>query len=178
MMVLLVSGSPRPENRTLMAVQAIARLLEAAGLTTETIDLASVELPTFRGAPVAPIALQWRERLRACDALILASPEFHGSLSSAMKTFLDHTTEDEFRDRPVGFVGVASSVHGGANPIRHMQDAVLSMLAVIVAPALQVADARNAFDAGGGFHDAALRERAELLVQRLAASASQNYPNE
>ena len=53
-----------------------------------------------------------------------------------------------------------------------IQDVVLSMLAVIVAPALQVADARNAFDDDGGFRDDALRERAELLVRRLVASAS------
>jgi NAD(P)H-dependent FMN reductase len=178
MMVLLVSGSPRPDSRTVMAVEAFARMLEAAGMTTETIDLARIDLPTFRGAPVAPIALQWRERLQACNALILASPEFHGSLSSAMKTFLDHTTEDEFRDRPVGFIGVASSVHGGANPIRHMQDVVLSMLAAIVAPALQISDARNAFDGDGAFADPALHDRAALLVERLAAAVSRNYPNE
>ncbi len=177
MNVLLVSGSPRPDNRTLRAVQAVTRLFQDAGLTTQIIDLATVDLPTFRGGPALPIVLQWRERLRACDALILASPEFHGGLSSAMKTFLDHTTEDEFRDRPVGFIGVAASRHGGANPIRHMQDVVLSMLAVIVPPAVQIADAGNAFDAQGAFRDDAVREGVELLARRLATSAWRNHPN-
>ncbi len=167
MSILMVSGSPRPAGLTIGAVQAVARQLEAAGLEPEILDLAQVELPTFRGDPVSEIGLAWRERVRASDALILASPEYHGGMSGAIKTFIDHLTFDEIRDRPVGLIGVALSPHGGTRPILQMQDVVTALWGRLVGPALAVSAIKEAFDDEGEFRDAQLQRLAPLFVTRL-----------
>ena len=169
MPVLLISGSPRPDGRTINAVRALALELEEAGLATETLDLAQIDFPIYRGEPVADFALEWRELVRASDALILASPEYHGGMSGAIKTFLDYLTFDEFRDRPVGLVGVAQSLHGGTRPALQLEDVVTACWARVVGPILPVPNAPEAFDESGRFRDHNLQRLVPLFIARLQA---------
>ena len=59
MPVLLVSGSPRPDGRTIHAVRALALELEESGLATETLDLAQIDFPIYRGEPVPEFVFDW-----------------------------------------------------------------------------------------------------------------------
>ena len=169
MAILLVSGSPRPEGLTIEAVRALALELEEVGFETDTLDLAQIEFPIYRGEPVPEFALEWRELVRASDALILASPEYHGGMSGAIKTFLDYLTFDEIRDRPVGLVGVAQSLHGGVRPAMHLLDVVNVLMGNFVGPALPVPNVKEAFDEGGRFTDANLQRMVPLFIARLQA---------
>lgn len=173
MAILMVSGSPRPEGRTIHAVRALAHHLETAGLRTEILDLAQEDFPVYRGEPVAPIGLQWRERVRASEALILASPEYHGGMSSAIKTFLDYLTFDEIRDRPVGLVGVASGLHAGTRASLQVQDVVTVLWGRVVGPALVVPNVKEAFDDSGDFRDPQLQRLVPIFVDRLRQALSE-----
>jgi azobenzene reductase len=170
MPVLLVSGSPRPDGRTIHAVRALALELEEAGLATETLDLAQIDFPIYRGEPVPEFALEWREMVRGSDALILASPEYHGGMSGAIKTFLDYLTFDEIRDRPVGLVGVAQSLHGGTRPALQLEDVVTALWARVVGPILPVPDVKEAFDESGRFRDPNLQRLVPIFISRLQAA--------
>ncbi len=167
MSILLVSGSPRPTGHTITAVRALARQLEAAGLETEIIDLAAEEFPVFRGEPVPAIALQWRDRVRASEALILASPEYHGGMSGAIKMFLDYLTFDEIRDRPVGLMGVSQGPLGGTRPVLQMQQVVTTLWGRVVGPTLAVPNVKEAFDESGGFRDESMQRLLPIFVARL-----------
>ncbi len=167
MAILLVSGSPRPEGLTILAVRAVERQLAAVGLATDVLDLAQVDLPTYRGEPVPEVGLEWRRRVQACDALVLASPEYHGGMSGAIKTFLDHLTFDEIRDRAVAFIGVASGPHGGTRPILQLQDVVTALWGRPIGPALAVSGVKEAFDEDGGFRDEQLQRLLPLFVARM-----------
>ncbi len=169
MAILLISGSPRPEGLTIRAVRAVDRQLVAADVATDVLDLAQVELPTYRGEPVAAVGLESRRRVRESDALILASPEYHGGMSGAMKTFLDYLTFDEVRDRCVGFIGVASSPHGGTRPVLQMQEVVTALWGRPIGPALAVSGVKEAFDEQGGFRDAQLQRLLPMFVDRMQA---------
>jgi len=172
MAILMVSGSPRPEGLTIHAVRALSHHLEAARLATEIVDLAQVEFPVFRGEPVPPIGLEWRERVRASDALLLASPEYHGGMSSAIKTFLDYLTFDDIRDRPIGLMGVASGLHGGTRAALQMQDVVTVLWGRVVGPALVVPNVREAFDDSGDFRDPQLQRLVPIFIARLQQALS------
>ena len=174
MPVLLVSGSPRTNGRTINAVRALALELEAAGLVTETLDLARIDFPVYRGEPVPNFALEWREMVRASDALILASPEYHGGMSGAIKTFLDYLTLDEIRDRPVGLIGVAQSLHGGTRPALQLQDIITALLAHFIGPILPVPNVVEAFDKSGRFRDPNLQRLVPAFITRLKAALRQS----
>ena len=86
-----------------------------------------------------------------------------------MKTFLDYLTFDEIRDRPVGLVGVALSLHGGVRPALQMQDVVSVLLARAIGPILPVPNVREAFDEAGRFRDQNLQRLVPLFITRLQA---------
>ncbi len=127
-------------------------------------------MPTYRGEPVAEAGLEWRRRVQESEALILASPEYHGGMPGAIKTFLDFLTFDEIRDRPVAFIGVASSPHGGTRPVLQWQEVVTALWGQPIGPALTVSGVKEAFDEDGGFRDEQLQRLMPLFVARMQAA--------
>jgi FMN reductase len=90
--VMAVVGSLQEESITRVAVRHVADGLEAAGCTVDWLDLAEANLPmvntdtTFGAAHYAPL----KARVEAADVFVLGTPDYHGSISGAMKNFLDH----------------------------------------------------------------------------------------
>lgn len=90
--VLAVSGSLSSTSVTRMVVVRAAEQLRAQGCAVNVLDLLAEPLPLYNpdtayDAPGFP-ALQ--ERVQRADVLVLGTPDYHGSISSAMKNFLDH----------------------------------------------------------------------------------------
>jgi len=90
--VLAVVGSLHRDSITRVVLQEIARRLAAAGCTVEVVDFLDEPLPLFNpdtayGTP-AFTALQ--ARVARADVFLLGTPDYHGSISSALKNFLDH----------------------------------------------------------------------------------------
>ncbi|MBC8324094.1 MAG: NAD(P)H-dependent oxidoreductase [Verrucomicrobia subdivision 3 bacterium] len=90
--VMAVVGSLQEKSVTRVAVRHVADGLEAAGCTVDWLDLAEANLPmlntdtTFSADHYAPL----KKRVEAADVFVLGTPDYHGSVSGAMKNFLDH----------------------------------------------------------------------------------------
>ena len=90
--VMAVVGSLQEKSITRVAVRHVADGLEATGCTVDWLDLAETNLPmvntdtTFGAAHYAPL----RARVQMADVFVLGTPDYHGSISGAMKNFLDH----------------------------------------------------------------------------------------
>lgn len=90
--VLAVAGSLHAASVTRAVVGQISAQLQAAGCRVDLLDLSKEPLPlynpdTAEDQPGFP-ALQ--ARVGRADVLLLGTPDYHGSISSAMKNFLDH----------------------------------------------------------------------------------------
>jgi len=90
--IMAVVGSLQEKSITRVAVRHVADGLEAAGCTVDWLDLAEADLPmvntdtTFAADHYAPL----KKRVQAADVFVLGTPDYHGSVSGAMKNFLDH----------------------------------------------------------------------------------------
>jgi NAD(P)H-dependent FMN reductase len=90
--VMAVVGSLQEKSITRVVVKHVADGLEAAGCTVDWLDLAETNLPmvntdtTFVAAHYAPL----KARVQTADVFVLGTPDYHGSISGAMKNFLDH----------------------------------------------------------------------------------------
>jgi FMN reductase len=90
--VLAVVGSLNRDSVTRVVISHVADKLRADGCAVDVMDLLAEPLALYNpdlayDDPGFP-ALQ--ARVHQADVYVLGSPDYHGSISSAMKNFLDH----------------------------------------------------------------------------------------
>jgi NAD(P)H-dependent FMN reductase len=91
--VLGVSGSMREGSYSRRAVEFALRAAHERGAETRLLDLRLAPLPPYNPDEETPEDEAFGEATRAvnwADAFVLASPDYHGSLSGVMKNFLDY----------------------------------------------------------------------------------------
>src|SRR6187399_2214387 len=90
--VLAVAGSPRQRSVTRIVIQEIARELKAEGCVVDVLDLQAEPLPLYNPdtAYTAAGFKPLQNRVHQADLFILGTPDYHGSISSTLKNFLDH----------------------------------------------------------------------------------------
>jgi FMN reductase len=90
--VLAVVGSLGRRSTTRLVVGQLARQLTARHCAVDVLDFRKEPLPLYNPDTAhesrAFRALQ--RRVERADVLILGTPDYHGSISSVMKSFLDH----------------------------------------------------------------------------------------
>lgn len=121
--VLGVSGSMREGSTSAHALSIVLEAAHAKGAETRLLDLRELDLPmyrpqsTFKNESVAGAgkAVEW------ADAFVLATPDYHGSMTGAMKNFLDyHWTE--FAGKVFGYL--CASHEKGLTAMDQMRTAV------------------------------------------------------
>ena len=90
--VLCVVGSLNETSVTRVVINAIADQLRAAGCTVDVLDLDKEQLPLYDPdtAEDQPHFAPLQHRVARADVFVLGTPDYHGSISSALKNFLDH----------------------------------------------------------------------------------------
>jgi len=90
--VLAVVGSLNRTSSTRTVVTEVAEQLKAAGAVVDVLDLLDEPLPLFNpdSAHQAEGFAALQARVQLADVYVLGTPDYHGSISSAMKNFLDH----------------------------------------------------------------------------------------
>lgn len=168
--VVAVCGSQRQGSYTRQALHEALSGAEAAGGTTELLDLTEIHLPPLDPATdTAGDGDAVRRTIRGADAVILGTPMYHGSYSGVLKNGLDYCGFDEFEDTTVGLLVVS----GGPFPtpaLTHLRDVCRSLNAWVLPYQAAVPQAQNVFDENG-FTDENLRERVRTLGTRAVEYA-------
>jgi FMN reductase len=90
--VLAVIGSLHRASVTKIVVLHVAEKLRAAGCAVDVLDLQAEPLLLYNPdtAEDSPAFAAVQTRLDKADVIVLGTPDYHGSISSATKNFLDH----------------------------------------------------------------------------------------
>ena len=88
--VLAVVGSLHRDSVTRTVINAAADQFQRAGCVVDVLDLQSEPLPLYNPdtAYDSPAFLSLQARVEKADVLVLGTPDYHGSISSALKNFL------------------------------------------------------------------------------------------
>jgi FMN reductase len=113
--VLCLGGSTRPGSSSEQALRISAAAAEAAGAEVDLIVSRDLILPIYdtETAERTPAAVRLVEAVTAADAVIIASPGYHGAMSGMIKNALDYIEDLSKAERPyldgmpVGCVAVA-----------------------------------------------------------------------
>jgi NAD(P)H-dependent FMN reductase len=90
--VLGVSGSLRVHSRSSLALRLALESAKLRGAETRLLDLRDLDLPLYspdREEGSAAVEALGKD-MEWAGAIILSSPDYHGSMSGAMKNFLDY----------------------------------------------------------------------------------------
>ena len=90
--VLAVVGSLQRESVTRAVIHHVAGQLRAADCAVDVLDFEKEPLALYNPdtAHDLPGYADLQARVERADAIILGTPDYHGSISGAMKNFLDH----------------------------------------------------------------------------------------
>lgn len=90
--VLAVVGSLHATSVTRVVVTRLAQAFRDAGSAVDVLDLGQSPLPLYNpdSAAAQPGFAALQARVARADVLILGTPDYHGSISSPLKNFLDH----------------------------------------------------------------------------------------
>ena len=162
--VFLIGGSPRRKSSTSSVLNWIGERLREGGCEVDLLDLAEEPLPhfnpdtTYSAAHYGPL----RERVHRADVLVLATPDYHGSVSGALKNFLDHFWK-EFTGKLFG--SVVASHEKGLTATDQIRTVVRQCYGWSLPYSVAYAEPDDVKD--GEIVSAALGKRLEMMVRDL-----------
>jgi len=171
--ILAIAGSLRRASQNKGLVRAA---IEAAppGVIVEAAEIA--DIPVYNADldeenPPAPVRAL-KERVRAADALLFATPEYNYSIPGVLKNAIDWLSRGQervLRQKPVAIMGATT---GGFGTVRAQlalrQVFVYTESLALPKPEVLVSFGREKFDADGNLTDPKTREDVRELVKALA----------
>ena len=177
MKVLAISGSLRKESYNtalLRAAQEVAPVGVELELYGELELLPPYDEDVDGDRPPAE-ATRLREAVAAADGLLIATPEYNGSIPGQLKNAVDWASrpkgEAALWGKPVAVVGASTGSYGALWAQQELRKSLGIAGARALEVSLPVARAHERFDRQGRLADEELRERLAGVVMELAASA-------
>lgn len=176
--VLAFSGSTREDSfnkKLILEAATIARQLDAK---VTVINLNDYAMPFYdgdfeikEGMPVK--AKQFRQLMIESDVVIIASPEYNGSLSAILKNTIDWASRNEtsagsreaFKGKRFVLLSASPGSGGGARGLAHLRTVLENVGGTVLPQVVTVPDAYNAFDDQGLLKSPVLRKELQELVQ-------------
>lgn len=170
--IAVFNGSLRTDNYTgkVLAI-AVDELRSHSGLTIEMFDPKDLPLVSA-GQTLPPAIMEFQKTVSQVDGVLMATPEYIGSYSSAIKLLLENLGYPSvLAGKPAAIIGVASGGIGAIKALEHLRG-VLSHIGMLVLPqVVSVARVHQIFDASGRCQDPVVEKRirqvATSLVQYL-----------
>jgi len=120
--VLGVAGSTRQGSYSTQTLKIVLDYAKKHGAEIRLLELNRIVLPLYNpSAPESKEVELAAEDVVWADAFILTSPDYHGSMSGALKNFLDHFYE-EFAGKLFGYI--VASHEKGLTVMEQMRTAV------------------------------------------------------
>jgi FMN reductase len=164
-----IGGSLRPNSSSYQALAVAIQRVQALGADTQILDLRQMQLPFCNGEddyPDYPDVIKLREAVAQADGLILATPEYHGSVSGVLKNALDLMSFAQLSDKVTGLI----SVLGGQSNSNALNDLRVIMRWVhgwVIPEQIAIGQSWKAFSEDGKLLDEKLSQRFDQFAQSL-----------
>ncbi len=159
--IVAIGGSVRPGNFTMKALKVVTdHLSTIEGVQVTVVDPAEIDWPlpgrTGGGARLAQV----QEQVEEATGVILATPEYHGSVSSVLKLALENLGfPSRLAGKPIALLGVAAGAIGAIQSLGQLRMIASHIGAIVLPGAVSVAGVQGIFDEAGNCKDAGTEQR-------------------
>lgn len=184
--ILVFAGSIRTGAYSGRTADCAQKELALQGADVTRISLADYPLPIMNedleaeeGIPANAVALA--RMFVAHDAILIATPEYNGSIPPLLKNTIDWVSRvhsdggKPLRPYPGRLVALCSSSNGhfaGIRSANHLRAVLAHIQMEVIAPQVSVPHGGDAFDENGDFREERLRLGMERLCRTLIERAT------
>ncbi len=139
----------------------------------ETFDLEGI--PPFsedhEQQPAEPLKL-FKQKIRAADAILIATPEYNYSMPGVLKNAIDSASrpygDNAWDGKPAAIMGASIGMLGTARAQYHLRQSMVFLnMFPLNKPEVMVPFAQQKVDASGNFTDEETRKRIRALLEAL-----------
>ena len=164
-----INGSLRPGSYSAMALEVAISRLGALGVETEIIDLRKLSLPFCNGGDDYsdyPDVAKMQQTVKSAAGLILATPEYHGSVSGVMKNALDLMSFEELSGKVAGLISVLGG-QSNSNALNDLRIILRWVHAWVIPEQIGLGQAWKVFNEEGEILDEKLSQRFDAFARSL-----------
>jgi NAD(P)H-dependent FMN reductase len=184
--LLVFSASLRNDSLNTQLAKLAASLIEKNGAKADFASMSDFDCPSFNqdleaGNTHPAGAEEFRKRLLANDAFIIASPEYNGSMPGYLKNAIDWVSR--FRPQPFNeshalLMSASPSMAGGNRALWSLRMPFEHLGTNVYPNMFSLATAHKAFTADGNIADETLAKRFEdnLVAFMNLVEAAKHYP--
>ena len=178
--VLCIGGSTRPGSSSEKALRVSAAAAEAAGGEVTMIVSRSLILPIYdtETAERTEDAAAFVAAVRQADALIVASPGYHGTMSGMMKNVLDYIEDTNKDDRvyldgvAVGCIAVAYGWQATVSTLHNLRQTVHALRGWPTPLGATINASGKVFDTDGNVVDESAKFQLEAVARQAVEFAT------
>lgn len=164
-----IIGSLRADSYSALAMQQATERVKALGAEVEIIDLREMKLPFCNGGSDYPDYTDvdvMRDKVKGADGLILATPEYHGSVSGVLKNALDLMSFEHLSGKVTGVISVLGG-QSNSNALNDLRIIVRWVHGFVIPEQIAVGQAWQAFGPKGKLKNDKLAERFDVFANSL-----------
>lgn len=170
-----IGGALRPGSSTEKSLQLSLEIANQLGAHTQIFTGSDIDLPLYAPENTArsPAANRLVNEMRQADALIIASPAYHGGLSGAIKNALDYVedlredTRSYFSGRAVGCIITAAGQQASVTALTSLRSIVHSLRGWPTPLGVTINTAQPVFDGAGRCIQAAIQSSLQTMVEEV-----------
>jgi chromate reductase, NAD(P)H dehydrogenase (quinone) len=170
--VLGIAGSLRKGSFNRWALRA-AQQLAPPGMKLDIFELDG--FPAFNQdeeKSVPQIVVDFKQAIRAADAILIATPEYNYSVPGVLKNAIDWASrpygDSAWRGKPVAVMGASGGTLGTARAQYHLRQMFVFLdMYPVNQPEVMIAGAHEKFDADGNLKDERTTEQIRKLLAAL-----------
>ena len=166
--IVAVRGSVRPGNYTNMALDLVVDGLEKEeGIGVRVVDPATLDLP-LPGLGDSTSAEELQALVGEATGVVLSTPEYHGSYSSAIKLVIENMGfPSALSGKPVALLGVAAGQIGAIKALEHLRSVASHVGAIVLPGPVSIAGVQDVFGEDGRCLDEHIEKRIRELATHL-----------
>ena len=175
--VVGIGGSTRPDSTSDAMLRSALRIAAELGADTDHFHPGELDLPLY---PVHTTertedARRWLDAAARADALIVATPGYHGTISASVKNMLDYL--DDFKPtyldgRAVGCIACSFGDQAAPQALTALRSVVHALRAWPTPLGVTVSGYYpTAVDGAGAISDPALLQRLQLMCEQVVTFA-------